>query len=109
MSDKLTERQVTDAGNPAKPTGIYGARMLRRMNRSHADVTNWALDLIDFSSMARALDEYLKVRIGQSAGYNVCHEAVHLQVDGLLTCPASALSACMPRQMPKVGMSRSSA
>lgn len=56
MSDKLTERQVTDAGNPAKPTGIYGARMLRRMNRSHADVTNWALDLIDFSSMARALD-----------------------------------------------------
>ncbi|ERL07917.1 ubiquinone/menaquinone biosynthesis C-methylase UbiE [Olsenella profusa DSM 13989] len=56
MSDRLTERQITDAGNPAKPTGVYGARMLHRMNRSHADVTNWALDFIDFSNVAHALD-----------------------------------------------------
>lgn len=56
MPDKLTEQQITDAGNPAKPTGVYGAQMLHRMNRSHADVTNWALDLMDFSSVARALD-----------------------------------------------------
>ena len=30
--------------------------MLHRMNRSHADVTNWALDFMDFSSVAHALD-----------------------------------------------------
>ena len=56
MSDRLTEEQITDAGNPAKPTGVYGARMLHRMNRSHADVTNWALGHIDFSGASRALD-----------------------------------------------------
>ncbi len=50
------ERRVTDEGNPAKPTGHYGARMLRRMNESHADVTDWALDYLDFDSSDNVLD-----------------------------------------------------
>ena len=50
------ERRVTDEGNPARPTGESGSMMLQRMNRSHADVTNWALDYLDFDSSATALD-----------------------------------------------------
>lgn len=30
-------------GNPAKPEGESGRKMIERMNRSHQDVTNWAL------------------------------------------------------------------
>jgi ubiquinone/menaquinone biosynthesis C-methylase UbiE len=50
------ERRVTEEGNPARPTGEYGARMLRRMNDSHAEVTDWALDYLDFDSSDSVLD-----------------------------------------------------
>lgn len=36
---------VTEAGNPAKPEGEEGIRMLARMNEEHAGVTDWALSL----------------------------------------------------------------
>lgn len=52
----LSEAQITEAGNPAKPQGECGALMLERMNRSHEEVTNWALDLLSFSPDQRVLD-----------------------------------------------------
>lgn len=52
----MDERAVTREGDPGNPHGTFGERMLERMNRSHADVTNWALDLVDFHAGDRALD-----------------------------------------------------
>ncbi|WP_417118740.1 class I SAM-dependent methyltransferase [Olsenella phocaeensis] len=50
------ERRVTQAGNPARPEGSFGAQMLRRMNQSHEGLTNWALDFLDLAPDTRALD-----------------------------------------------------
>jgi len=50
------ESRVTEAGNPAMPEGACGAQMLDRMNRSHEDVTNWALDLLVFDAGYDCLD-----------------------------------------------------
>ena len=52
----MDERAVTEAGNPGNPQGTYGEKMLERMNRSHADVTMWALDQLSFKAGMRALD-----------------------------------------------------
>ncbi len=38
----IPNRELTDAGNPAKPNGKAGARMLRYMNEEHSDLTIWA-------------------------------------------------------------------
>lgn len=56
LSADERERRVTEAGNPAKPQGTYGAQMLERMNRSHAAVTNWALDHVTFEPGWQVLD-----------------------------------------------------
>ena len=52
----MDQAGVTEAGNPAKPTGEFGAAMLRRLNESHGDVTDWALDYLDFDSSDNVLD-----------------------------------------------------
>ena len=52
----MDERAVTEAGNPGNPQGAYGEKMLERMNRSHADVTMWALDQLAYKAGERALD-----------------------------------------------------
>ena len=41
---KKTEEEITREGNPRKPQGEEGKAMLERMNRSHYEVTGWALD-----------------------------------------------------------------
>lgn len=52
----MDERAVTEAGNPGNPQGAYGEKMLECMNRSHADVTMWALDQLAYKAGERALD-----------------------------------------------------
>ena len=52
----MDERAITRAGNLGNPHGQFGEQMLERMNRSHADVTNWALDQLKFKAGDRALD-----------------------------------------------------
>lgn len=52
----MDERAITRAGNPGNPHGQFGEQMLERMNRSHDDVTNWALDQLKFKAGDRALD-----------------------------------------------------
>ncbi len=47
---------VTDAGNPAKPEGAAGEKMLRYMNEEHTPLTLWALDLFDYGKKDRILD-----------------------------------------------------
>ena len=43
-SEIRTQQQITDSGNPRKPTGGDGQKMLERMNESHYAVTGWALE-----------------------------------------------------------------
>ena len=43
-SEIRTQQQITDSGNPRKPTGDDGQKMLERMNESHYAVTGWALE-----------------------------------------------------------------
>ena len=38
-----TQEEVTRIGNPRKPEGAEGKEMLERMNRSHYEMTGWAL------------------------------------------------------------------
>ena len=52
----IPNRTLTDAGNPAKPSGKAGADMLRYMNKEHSDLTIWALDLLDYGNTECVLD-----------------------------------------------------
>ncbi len=47
---------VTDAGNPAKPEGEAGEKMLRYMNEEHTPLTIWALDLLTYEKEDQILD-----------------------------------------------------
>lgn len=45
--EKMEQRRITMEGNPSKPRGEAGRQMLERMNRSHYDMTGWALEKLD--------------------------------------------------------------
>ncbi len=53
---KLTADQITKMGNPGKPNGEAGKMMLERMNSSHSELTDWALELINFDKDDHVLD-----------------------------------------------------
>lgn len=55
-TDRRTEEEITISGNPGRPTGEDGARMLGRMNESHSGVTDWALGFFGFGEIDRVLD-----------------------------------------------------
>ena len=81
-------------GNPRKPEGEDGARMLSRMNESHGPVTEWALGFLKVDGARQLLDigcgggatmgrlarlvpegfvrgvDYSKVSVRESCGYN---------------------------------------
>jgi len=52
----MNEMDITRLGNPARPTGEAGRLMLERMNRSHEELTNWALGLVDIARDSEVLD-----------------------------------------------------
>ena len=52
----MSERSITEQGNPAKPHGSAGFEMLTRMNDSHYAVTGWALEHFSFTGSERVLD-----------------------------------------------------
>lgn len=51
-----TEKEITISGNPRKPVGEDGEKMLQRMNRSHASVTQWALEHWEIEEDDQVLD-----------------------------------------------------
>ena len=53
---ELSESEITKIGNPAKPQMTEGAQMLDRMNKSHYEVTGWALDFFNFCPDDHVLD-----------------------------------------------------
>lgn len=52
----MTNEEITKRGNPSRPTGEEGSRMLQRMNESHEEVTNWGLDFLDIENPQHILD-----------------------------------------------------
>ena len=50
------EARTPDLGNPRRPEGAAGAKMLDRMNESHCAMTGWALDFLDIRPGDRLLD-----------------------------------------------------
>ena len=53
---KAEQDEVTRKGNPRKPEGAEGEEMLERMNRSHYEVTGWALSHWEIQENDRILD-----------------------------------------------------
>lgn len=56
LSRQEEQEEITKKGNPRKPQGEEGNKMLRRMNESHAPVTEWALGFLDFKKDNKVLD-----------------------------------------------------
>ena len=58
MDDELLEYTASGdlKGNPGKPEGEDGARMLARMNMSHEPVTEWALGFLNMADAGQVLD-----------------------------------------------------
>ncbi len=52
----LSPQEITEQGNPRKPTGAAGKAMLERMNASHAEVTWWGLGFGSWQGVRSALD-----------------------------------------------------
>ena len=56
MEDKKKSEDITINGNPRKPEGSDGKKMLERMNESHYEVTGWALGFWDINENDNILD-----------------------------------------------------
>lgn len=56
MSNEKNTQSVTKLGNPSKPQGAAGEEMLRRMGKSHSNVTDWALSQLSLNGSERILD-----------------------------------------------------
>ena len=50
------QQEITRAGNPRKPQGEEGVQMLQRMNRSHFELTDWALRYLELEDGDQVLD-----------------------------------------------------
>ena len=50
------QAEITESGNPRKPEGEDGKKMLERMNESHHNVTGWALSLWEIQGNDNILD-----------------------------------------------------
>ena len=55
-TNERTQQEITISGNPGKPIGEDGEKMLRRMNESHYAVTGWALEHWKIRGNDRILD-----------------------------------------------------
>ena len=55
-TNERTQQEITISGNPGKPVGEDGEKMLCRMNESHYAVTGWALEHWKIRENDRILD-----------------------------------------------------
>lgn len=76
--EMIQQKKITDAGNPAKPTGEAGEKMLARMNESHAALTAWGLSFFHWQGDENVLD------IGCGGGANLRRMSAHIK-NGHLT------------------------
>ena len=71
--EMMQQKKITTAGNPAKPTGEAGEKMLARMNESHAELTAWGLSFFHWQGDEDVLD------IGCGGGANLHRMSSHIE------------------------------
>lgn len=81
-----TEEEITIYGNPRKPVGEDGEKMLRRMNQSHYGVTGWALQFWKIAPSDWILD------IGCGGGATLKRMAEQVETGHLVGVDYSATS-----------------
>lgn len=86
------QEEVTRKGNPRKPEGEDGVQMLQRMNESHAPVTGWALDLLQFQENDQVLD------IGCGGGAALKRMSAHIRTGHLTGVDYSEVSVKLSRK-----------
>lgn len=92
MTRTAAQEEVTRKGNPRKPEGEEGVQMLQRMNESHAPVTGWALDFLDFRKDDRILD------IGCGGGAALKRMAAHIETGYLTGVDYSPVSVSLSKE-----------
>lgn len=93
LSKRINQEEITRKGNPRKPQGEEGEQMLRRMNESHAAVTQWALEFLDFGDQDQVLD------IGCGGGATLKRIAKRITSGHLTGVDYSAVSVNLSREM----------
>lgn len=86
------EEIVTRSGNPRKPQGEDGEKMLQRMNESHAEVTKWALQFLKLREDAQVLD------IGCGGGATLQRMSGHIRNGHLTGIDYSPVSVQVSRE-----------
>ncbi len=92
MEGNRTQEEITRIGNPRKPQGDEGEQMLRRMNDSHAALTQWALDFFRFQESDQVLD------IGCGGGATLARMAKHIETGHLTGVDYSPVSVALSRE-----------
>ena len=95
------QAEITESGNPRKPEGEDGKKMLERMNESHHNVTGWALSLWEIQGNDNILD------IGCGGGAALSRMAEHV-TDGHLTGIDlfTGIGGNVPRNKCRIGCGR---
>ena len=88
-----SQEEITQMGNPAKPRGEEGAKMLLRMNDSHYPVTGWALSFLSFQKSDRVLD------IGCGGGAALKRMSGQMESGHLIGVDYSEVSVELSRKM----------
>ena len=83
---EIEEEDITKLGNPNKPQGEAGKKMLERMNESHYEVTGWALNFLNFKENDYVLD------IGCGGGATLRRMAEHINSGKLVGVDYSNVS-----------------
>lgn len=56
LNNSVDINDITELGNPAKPSGNAGKVMLTRMNDTHYEITSWVLDLMELDNYDSVMD-----------------------------------------------------
>lgn len=88
-----SQEEITRKGNPRKPQGEDGEKMLQRMNQSHAGVTEWALQFLDFQETDQVLD------IGCGGGATLSRMSGRIGAGHLTGVDYSQVSVRLSREM----------
>lgn len=107
--DRIVIRdEDTRLGNPRKPSGSAGARMLERMNESHSSLTDWGLSFVVMDKDADVLDigcgggmtlrKLSEMTDGRVAGIDYSPDSVRKSLETV--CGKAEVFECSVESMP---------
>lgn len=92
MIQQGNQEEITRKGNPRRPQGEEGVQMLQRMNRSHYEVTSWALNFLTFQESDQILD------IGCGGGATLKRMSEYIQTGHLTGVDYSKVSVDLSKE-----------